>query len=55
MAERIKQSYKEYYEPIEIIGTGGFGYVYKGRDKKTKELRAIKVMDIEKIEKNLSS
>ena len=55
MAERIKKSYKEYYELIEIIGTGGYGYVYKGRDKKTKELRAIKVMDIEKIEENLSS
>ena len=55
MAERVKKSYKEYYEPIEIIGTGGYGYVYKGRDKKTKELRAIKVMNIEKIEENLSS
>ena len=55
MEERIKQSYKEYYEPIEIIGTGGYGYIYKGRDKKTKELRAIKIIDIEKIEENLSS
>ena len=55
MEERIKQSYKEYYEPIEIIGTGGYGYVYKGRDKNTKELRAIKVLDIEKIEEDLSS
>ena len=55
MAERIKQSYKEYYEPIEIIGTGRYDYAYKGRNKKTKELRAIKVMDIEKIKEDLSS
>ena len=55
MTERIKQSYKEYYEPIEIIGTGGFGCVYKGRNKETKELRAIKVIDLDKIEENLSS
>ena len=49
------KSYKEYYEPIEIIGTGGFGCVYKGRNKETKELRAIKVIDLDKIEENLSS
>ena len=55
MTERTKQNYEEYYEPLEIIGTGGYGYVYKGRDKNTKELRAIKVLDIEKIEEDLSS
>jgi hypothetical protein len=40
MAERINQSYEEYYEPIERIGIGGYGYIYKGRDKNSKELRA---------------
>ena len=49
MIERTKQSYEEYYEILKVIGIGGYGCVYKGRDKKTKELRAIKVMDIEKI------
>ena len=55
MVERTKQSYEEFYETIKVIGTGGYGLVYKGRDKETKELRAIKVIDIEKIEENLSS
>jgi len=55
MEERTKQSFEEYYEIIKVIGMGGYGCVYKGRDKKTKELRAIKVMDKEKIEENLSS
>ena len=45
MKERSKQNYKEYYELQEIIGGGGFGTVYKGIDKETKELRAIKVID----------
>ena len=55
MTERTKHSYGNYYETIKVIGMGGYGCVYKGRDKKTKELRAIKVMSIEKIEENLSS
>ena len=54
-ADRTKQSYEEYYEIIKVIGIGGYGYVCKGRDKKTKELRAIKVMNIDKIKENLSS
>ena len=49
MNDRTKQNYEEYYEIIKEIGTGGYGCVYEGRDKKTKELRAIKVMNIEKI------
>ena len=53
MNDRTKQNYEEYYEIIKVIGTGGYGCVYEGRDKKTKELRAIKVMNIEKIEANL--
>ena len=55
MSERTKRSYKDFYETLDIIGTGGYGYVFKGRDRKTKELRAIKVMNVEKIEQNLSS
>ena len=54
MNERIKKNYKEYYEIIEVIGIGGYGCVYKGRDKNTKEMRAIKVISIEKITENLT-
>ena len=54
MNERIKKNYKEYYEIIEVIGIGGYGCVYKGRNKNTKEMRAIKVISIEKITENLT-
>ena len=30
------QNYQEYYEIINIIGTGAYGTVYKGREKKQK-------------------
>ena len=53
--ENKKKLKEEYYETIKLIGTGGYGCVYKGRNKETKELRAIKVIDIDKIEENLSS
>ena len=49
MDEKIKQDYKKYYDIIEIIGYGGYGLVYKGKEKKTKELRAIKIIDLDKI------
>ena len=43
------KDYKDYNEIIKGIGSGGYGIVYKGREKKTNELRAIKVMDLNKI------
>ena len=55
MSERSKQNYEEYYETIKVIGIGGYGCVYKGREKKTKEMRAIKVMSLEKIKEELLS
>jgi len=55
MNERSKQNYNDYYETINVIRICRYGYVYKGRDKETKELRAIKVLDKEKIRKNLSN
>ena len=55
MSERSKQNYNNYYETINYIRLCRFGYVYKGRDKETKELRAIKIIDKEKIRKKLSS
>ena len=51
MSERIKEDYKKYYDLIKVIGNGGFGLVWKGMERKTKELRAIKVIDLDKIEK----
>ena len=55
MFDRIKTNYEEYYEKIEPIDSGAYGYVYKGREKSTKELRAIKVISLGKIEDNLLS
>ena len=55
MSERVKQNYEEYYEIIKVIGIGGYGCVYKGKEKKSKEMRAIKVMSLEKIKLDLSS
>ena len=52
MAERIKQDYKKYYDIIELIGVGVYGFVYKVKDKNTNELKAIKVMDLNKIRTN---
>ena len=52
MAERTKQNYKDYYEILKSIGCGSYGCVCKGRDKKTKELRATKIIDIRRIEEN---
>ena len=46
---RSNKNYEDYYEIIKGIGSGGYGIVYKGREKKTNELRAIKVMDLNKI------
>ena len=53
MSERSKQNYKAYYEIIEVIGIGGYGCVYKGKERKTKELRAIKVIDKKTIKEDL--
>ena len=55
MSNRIKEDYKNYYYIIIVIGSGGYGKVYSGKDKKTKELRAIKVMDLNKIKEDLIS
>ena len=53
MSNRAKDNYEEYYEIIKVIGIEGFGCVYKGKEKETNELRAIKVMDKEKIKEDL--
>ena len=46
MSNRTKANYEEYYDIIEPIDSGAYGHVYKGREKTTKELRAIKVISL---------
>ena len=53
MNERTTQKYEDYYDIIKVIGNGAFGCVYKGKEKNKNELRAIKVMDLDKIKENL--
>ena len=57
MAERAKKNYREYYKDLNLIGFGGFGVVFKGKEKGKKknkdELRAIKVIDLKKIREKL--
>ena len=53
MEERVKENYKKFYDILELIGNGAIAYVYKGKDKKTQELRAIKVMRLDKIREKL--
>ena len=54
MTERATQDYKIYYNVLEYKGSGGFSTVFKGKEKKTNELRAIKVIDLNKFRDNLS-
>ena len=54
MTERSAQDYKIYYDALEYKGSGGFATVFKGKEKKTNELRAIKVIDLNKLRVNLS-
>ena len=50
--KREEQDYTNYYEILEnSIGKGFFGEVCKAKNKKTNEVRAIKVIDKEKLRK----
>ena len=53
MIERSNQDYKMYYDVINVIGSGAYGCVYKGKEKETGQLRAIKVMEYDDIKQNL--
>ena len=54
MEERKNSDYTEYYENIDIIGTGGFGYVYKVREKgKENSYRAVKVIKLEQLSNSI--
>ena len=53
MNERSSHDYREYYNILEGIGNGAFGIIYKGIEIKTKELRAIKVIQLDKIKESI--
>ena len=53
MAERLKDSYENFYDISNIIGNGAFGIVYTGKEKKNNKLRAIKIIDLQKIKEHL--
>ena len=53
MEERAKKNHEENYEMIKVIDYGAFGIVYKGKEREKDELRAIKVIDLQKITDNL--
>ena len=52
MEERKKEDFKKYYDIIDVIGNGAYGFVYKAKEKGSNRLVAIKVMDLDKIRKN---
>ena len=53
MDERKYCDYKDYYDKLDVIGSGGFGIIYKGREKGTKKEVAIKEIDLEQMEQNI--
>ena len=54
MAERSRQDYEIYYNKGEVIGVGGFGLVFEGKDKESKEVRAIKRITIGRLREELT-
>ena len=53
MDERTSHDYRKYYNILEIIDNGASGIVFKGKEIKTNEERAIKVIQLDKIKKNM--
>ena len=45
--KEINDDFKNYYEKQGLLGRGQYGKVYKGMNKKTKEIRALKVINID--------
>ena len=42
---RLREDFRKYYEIEKQVGNAKYAVVYRGRDRKTKELRAIKVFN----------
>jgi len=55
MEKRSSHDYRKYYENLEVKGNGAFGIVYKGREIKSKELRAIKIIQLDKLKGKILS
>jgi len=53
--EHSKEYYKKYYDISERIGKGSFGKVYKAIEKKSKELRAIKIIELDENENEIAN
>ena len=54
MEERKNSDYTEYYENIDIIGTGAFGFVYKVREKgKENDYKAVKVIKLDELRNSI--
>ena len=49
MDERTSHDYRKYYNILEIIDSGASGIVFKGKEIKTNEERAIKVIQLDRI------
>ena len=50
---KMKQNYLDYYDNLKKIGETTFATVYKGKEKRTGEDRAIKVFNKEEVRKDL--
>ena len=53
MSEISSNDYTKYYDNLVVIGNGAYGVVYKGREIETNELRAIKVIQFDKVKESI--
>ena len=55
MTKREEEDFRKYYETGDEIGRGGFGIVYKAKEKERNEDRVIKIIDKKEIRKQYFS
>ena len=53
MEKNINEDYKKYYNLKELIGEGSFGKVFKIENKNNKELKAIKIFNLNDIKEKI--
>ena len=51
--KEINDDFKKYYEILKLLGYGQYAKIYKGINKKTKEIKAIKVIQINNDEEEI--